>query len=102
VLQLLGHGARAAYGARQGLDAALEISPQFVLLDLNMPDGNGFKVMKKLREAVPHPVFIAAMTGYGQNSDRQSTLAAGFDVHLTKPVGPQELQAALADAIRDD
>jgi PAS domain S-box-containing protein len=102
VLQLLGHGARAAYGARQGLDAALEVSPQFVLLDLNMPDGNGFEVMKQLRDAVPHPVFIAAMTGYGQNTDRQSTLAAGFDVHLTKPVGPQELQAALAEATRDD
>ncbi|RQP21237.1 PAS domain-containing hybrid sensor histidine kinase/response regulator [Piscinibacter terrae] len=100
VLQLLGHGAQAAYGAQQGLAVAAEIAPQLVLLDLNMPDGSGFEVMRQLRAAIAHPVYIAAMTGYGQNSDRASTLAAGFDMHLTKPVGTLDLNDALAGATR--
>jgi CheY-like chemotaxis protein len=100
VLQLLGHGAQAAYGGSQGLAAAKEINPQLVLLDLNMPDGNGFEVMKQLRDQARQPMFIAAMTGYGQNSDRASTLAAGFDMHLTKPVGAPELNEALTLATR--
>lgn len=100
VLQLLGHGAKAAYGAKQGLVLALEIEPQLVLLDLNMPDGDGFDVMRQLRANSAHPIYIAAMTGYGQHSDRASTLASGFDMHLTKPVGTPELNEALAQAAR--
>ena len=53
-----------------------------------MPDGDGFAVMERLRDAFDPPPYVAAMTGYGQRSDRQSTLDAGFHAHLTKPVGP--------------
>ncbi len=51
VLQLLGHEARAAYGARQALADVAAFRPRLVLLDLNMPDGNGFAVIAQLREA---------------------------------------------------
>ena len=87
VLQLLGHEARAAYGARQALADVAAFRPRLVLLDLNMPDGNGFAVIAQLREADPPP-YVAAMTGYCQRSDRQTTLDAGFHAHLTTPVGP--------------
>jgi CheY-like chemotaxis protein len=98
VLQLLGHEARAAYGAEQACAEGPAFAPRLVLLDLNMPDGSGYEVMRELRDEVSPPPYIAAMTGYGQRSDRESTLGAGFHAHITKPVGPDELQRVLAAA----
>jgi PAS domain S-box-containing protein len=96
ILGLLGHEARAAYGARQAVVDGVAFRPRLVLLDLNMPDGNGFDVLSSLRAAIHPRPFIAAMTGYGQPSDRQNTQDAGFDAHLTKPVGPEDLQRVLS------
>ena len=98
VLGLLGHEARAAYGAAQAAEVASSFAPQVVLLDLNMPDGDGFAVMRQLRAQSAQPLYIAAMTGYGQKEDRASTLEAGFQAHLTKPIGAEQLRQTLRDA----
>ncbi len=98
VLQLLGHEARSAYGAVDGVRTAEAFRPRVVLLDLNMPDGDGFSVMRLLREQSAGPLYVAAMTGYGQASDRRRTLEAGFQAHLTKPVNVARLQEVLARA----
>lgn len=98
VLRLLGHEAFGAYGAEDGVRAAGSFRPRVVLLDLNMPDGDGFTVMRRLREQATEPLYVAAMTGYGQASDRRRTLEAGFEVHLTKPVNAERLQEVLATA----
>jgi CheY-like chemotaxis protein len=67
-----------------------------VLLDLNMPGTSGFVVLERLRQlGADHPMHIAAMTGYGQHADRASTISAGFDTHLTKPVDINELRNVL-------
>jgi PAS domain S-box-containing protein len=100
LLELLGYPARAAYGADQALQAARELQPRVVLLDLNMPDGDGFSVLRRLRGLPCPPAYVAAMTGYGQSRDRERSLAAGFHTHLTKPVGLEELRRALAEATR--
>jgi len=101
VLELLGHEARAAYGGEQALRVVDQFHPQVVLLDLNMPGTDGFSVMRRLRERTPSmPVYIAAMTGYGQKTDRESTLAAGFQAHLTKPVDVEQLRRVMAAATR--
>ena len=100
LLVLLGHEARSVYGARHAIEASDEFKPQLVLLDLNMPDGDGFSVMRRLREHARGPLYVAAMTGYGQKEDRDQTMAAGFQAHLTKPVGPELLQRTLDDASR--
>jgi PAS domain S-box-containing protein len=86
LLEQLGHEAHAAYGAEQALKLAGSVKPSLILLDLNMPGADGFKVIHHLRAAIDHPVYIAAMTGYGQRADRERTRGAGFDEHLTKPV----------------
>ncbi|MCD6680595.1 MAG: PAS domain S-box protein [Burkholderiaceae bacterium] len=98
VLQLLGQEARAAYGAEDSLGVAQSFRPRIVLLDLNMPDGDGFTVMRRLREQSSESLYVAAMTGYGQASDRRRTLDAGFQAHLTKPVNADRLQEVLAKA----
>jgi PAS domain S-box-containing protein len=86
LLEQLGHEAHAAYGAEQALKLVGVVRPSLILLDLNMPGEDGFKVIRQLRAAIDHPVYIAAMTGYGQRADRERTRGAGFDEHLTKPV----------------
>ena len=98
VLQLLGHEACGAYGAEDGVRAAESFRPGVVLLDLNMPDGDGFTVLRRLREQSAEPLYVAAMTGYGQASDRRRTLEAGFQAHLIKPVSAERLQEVLVRA----
>ena len=98
LLKLYGHHARGAYNARQALAVATEMQPQFVLLDINLPDASGYSVFETLRQCVRPPPYVAAMTGYGQRSDRQQTHDAGFDTHLTKPVDPELLLRALTAA----
>ncbi|WP_157272217.1 PAS domain-containing hybrid sensor histidine kinase/response regulator [Azohydromonas aeria] len=99
LLELLGHPARAVYGAVPALAAAREFGPHLVLLDLNMPDGSGFEVLDRLRSLPGARPVVAAMTGYGQHADRARTQAAGFALHLTKPVGLDDLRKALALAL---
>jgi len=98
LLRLMGHDAKVAYDGGTALRLAAAIPPDVVLLDLNMPATDGFAVLRELR-AQPTRVarqVIAAMTGYGQESDRLRTLEAGFDAHLTKPVSIEQLQSVIA------
>jgi CheY-like chemotaxis protein len=99
LLMLMGHEARACYGGAAALQAAEQAPPQVVLLDLNMPDSDGYTVLRDLRgRSDGAEFFIAAMTGYGQKADRDNTLAAGFDAHLTKPVDVVQLRDMLLAA----
>jgi PAS domain S-box-containing protein len=95
VLQLLGHDACVAHGAVEALGRAQAFRPEVVLLDLNLPDGDGYTVMRRLRAQSAEPICIAAMTGHGQESDRKRTLDAGFQAHLTKPVDVAALRRVL-------
>ena len=99
LLELMGHTVRVAYGAEEAVRTAADFRPQTVLLDLNMPDGDGFSVLKRMRaQATAPPAYIAAMTGYGQQRDRDATFASGFQAHLTKPVEPGQLERAMREA----
>lgn len=99
LLRLMQHDASAVYTGAAVPTAVADFAPQLVLLDLNLPDGNGFDVLARLLQQWPR-LRVAAMTGYGQPSDRQRTAEAGFIAHLTKPVDLDELQA-LIDAPLD-
>jgi CheY-like chemotaxis protein len=89
---------RRAFDGRSAVSAALEYQPHVVLLDVGMPGMDGIEVVKELRR---HPamagVRIVALTGWGQAEDRRRTAEAGFDEHLTKPTGPQQVQRILAE-----
>jgi len=97
MLELLGHEAHGAYSAEQAVRAMSRIQPQLVMLDLNMPDGDGFSVIERLRAHSREPLYVVAMTGYGQKEDRRRTLEAGFQAHLTKPVGAEQLRQTLRE-----
>ena len=95
MLNLLGHVAQGAYCGEQGLAEAEVFLPDLVLLELNMPVLDGFTVVRRLRARFGNDLMIAALTGYGRQGDRRTTLETGFDAHLTKPVGLEQLQRVL-------
>ncbi|MFN2407282.1 MAG: ATP-binding protein [Pyrinomonadaceae bacterium] len=97
LLQLVGHEAKAAYSGQSALETATEYKPDVVLLDIGMPNMNGYEVARRLRrEPQTKDVRVIAMTGYGQDSDRLRSQEAGCDHHLVKPVDTQKLQDLLA------
>lgn len=80
-----------AYGSADGLKAARQLAPHVVLCDIGLPDGDGYSVGSMLRQSSCITSRLIAVTGYGEPSDRQRALAAGFDQHLAKPVDPATL-----------
>ena len=97
LLELDGHQSQAVYGALEALECVPDFRPDVVLLDIGLPQMNGYEVARRLREL---PDFarlkLVALTGYAQNEDRQRALAAGFDAHLQKPVDLIALERVLA------
>jgi signal transduction histidine kinase len=97
LLRGLGHEVHTAYDGPSALEAAREQRPDVVLLDIGLPHMDGYEVATQLRQQPDtRAVLLVAMTGFGQEQDRQRSLAAGFDHHLVKPVDPVELQKLLA------
>ena len=98
-LALQGHEVHEAADGHAGLDAALRLEPDVVLLDVGLPGIDGYDVARRIRAgAAGRRVLLVALTGYGQAADRQRALAAGFDVHLVKPVTPERLAEVLSAA----
>jgi len=82
-----GHQVFVAYSADAALDLARSERPNVFLLDLSMPESDGFTIGAQLRHDLNFKdALIIAVTGYGMECDRARTAAAGFDLHLTKPV----------------
>ena len=94
-----GAQARAVYDGPSALAALPVLRPHTVLLDLGMPDMDGLEVARRIRaDPAWSGVRIVALTGWGQESDRERTRGAGFDFHLTKPVDLNMLHAWLGTA----
>jgi len=67
------------------------------LVDIGLPDMDGYEVARELRRRFDSQLTLIALTGYGQPDDRRKALEAGFDLHLVKPVDPQQLFDLLGD-----
>jgi two-component system CheB/CheR fusion protein len=101
ILRAMGCDVRTAHDGASALKACEASQPTLVLLDIGMPEMDGFDVSARLRSRFPAcDLRIVAVTGWGQEEDRRRTQAAGFDGHLVKPVDPAKLEGLLA-AIRD-
>jgi two-component system CheB/CheR fusion protein len=89
--------ATAANGAA-GLALIDETHPAIAILDVGLPEMDGFEVARRVRaNPANRSVFLIALTGYGQATDRAASRDAGFDEHLVKPVNVDELLDLLAD-----
>ncbi len=91
LLQLQGHVVETAHDGVEGLQRALSLRPEIALVDIGLPGIDGYEVARRVRAELGNDTFLVAITGYGQPDDRARALAAGFDLHLVKPVDPQNL-----------
>jgi PAS domain S-box-containing protein len=97
LLRFLGAEVEIAYRGDEALEALDARRPAVVLLDIGMPDMDGYEVARRIRRhPTLHEVTLIALSGWGQQEDRRRSLEAGFDYHLIKPVDINALQALLA------
>ena len=98
LLKLQGHEIRVAHSGPAALETAAEFGPEVVLLDIGLPGMDGYEIAAELRKRPPtQKVLLVALSGYGQDEDRERSKAAGFDEHFVKPVNLKDLQAVLAN-----
>jgi len=91
-LRKLGHVVETAADGQNGLRRITAIRPHVAIIDIGMPGLDGYEVARRVRQAVPDPIVLIALTGFGQSEDKEKALAAGFDEHLTKPIRVEDLQ----------
>jgi PAS domain S-box-containing protein len=96
LLSLDGFEAHSVHSAKEALDAFASLKPDVVLLDIGLPEMDGYDVARRLRAMAPgESPTIVALTGYGQPADRDRAASAGFDEFLVKPVEPRVLNELL-------
>ncbi|HVT58164.1 MAG TPA: response regulator [Thermoanaerobaculia bacterium] len=97
LLALFGHDAEIAYSGADGIAAAQRQAPDVVLCDIGLPGMDGYAVAERLRaDPALAAARLVALTGYGRDTDRRRAEDSGFELHLVKPVGPEELRQLLA------
>lgn len=101
ILRLSGHEVHVANDGHGAIQLAIRIRPDVMLLDIGLPGLDGFSVAKRLRAepGLAH-MRIIAITGVGDERDRQRAIEAGIDQHLIKPVDPMFLQSLLGPPVR--
>ena len=82
----------------QGVERAITAHPEVALVDIGLPRLDGYEVARRIRAAGGSDIFLVALTGYGQPEDRTRAAAAGFDVHITKPINFGNLRDILSAA----
>jgi CheY-like chemotaxis protein len=96
MLQLMGHATMMAHDGQEAVQAAEAFRPDVVLLDIGLPRMNGYEAARRIREQQwGKNMLVIALTGWAQEEDKQRALEAGFDHHLTKPVGAEDLEDLL-------
>jgi len=101
LLSALGHEVALSYNGIDGVAAARRLHPEVMLVDIGMPGLDGHEVCKRVREQPGgDSIFMIALTGFGQQSDRAATRASGFNLHLVKPVDGEALAQLISSVPR--
>jgi PAS domain S-box-containing protein len=96
LLQIEGHRVHVVHDGRAAVSAFADFNPDVALLDIGMPELSGYEVARRVREDLQgQRVTLIALTGWGQDRDKEQALAAGFNHHFTKPVEPARLSEIL-------
>jgi DNA-binding response OmpR family regulator len=100
ILGLEGHDVRIAHSAAQALECVQDFAPSVAVLDIGLPDEDGFEVARKIKARNdPVPIHLIALSGYGQSQYPRRAREAGFERYLVKPVDLDELLALVRDLI---
>jgi CheY-like chemotaxis protein len=103
LLELQGHDVAVAHDGHEAIAKAETETPEVVFLDIGMPRLNGYETARRMRERPwGRRMTLVALTGWGQDEDRQRTAEAGFEHHLTKPVEIDSLMRLLAGVPASD
>jgi CheY-like chemotaxis protein len=97
LLRVWGHDVRLAHTGREALRVAREYRPQVVLLDIGLPDMDGYAVAECLRREGLGGELLVALTGYSPEQTKELGADGMFDRHLTKPVAPASLATLLGE-----
>lgn len=102
LLEVSGNDIRTAYDGHQALEIAEQFRPDIVLLDIGLPDVDGYEVCRRIRRAPwGGDVVLVALTGWAQEDDRRRSREAGFDHHLVKPVDAGALLGVVSSLARN-
>jgi signal transduction histidine kinase len=100
LVKALGGECRVAHNGETGLADLREYRPDIVILDIGMPGLDGYETCRRIRQEFGSSLMVVALTGWGQERDKDRAMQAGFDLHLTKPADPTLLEGLLATAGR--
>ena len=101
LLQMDGHEVTGLYGGQDAVEKACAFDPDVILLDLAMPDANGYELARRIREREEgKDLLLIAVTGYAEETDRALAIEAGFDHYLVKPIEFSALSQLLDDRKR--
>jgi signal transduction histidine kinase len=95
-LRLEGHEVKVVADAHHAISSATVFAPQVAVLDIGLPELDGYYLARRLRQQSGGELTLIALTGYGQKEDRERALEAGFDHFFVKPTDPREIQAAIS------
>jgi signal transduction histidine kinase/ActR/RegA family two-component response regulator len=98
LLEAEGHAVITAADGEGGVEQALALRPEVALVDIGLPRLDGYEVARRIRQAIGPGILLIALTGYGQPDDKARAWAAGFDVHVTKPLDLDVLERLIARA----
>jgi len=98
-LEQMGHMVFTARTKAEALEALPRAGCSVLISDIGLPDGDGWDLLRTAD--LPRPVYAIAMSGFGMNSDRAKSKAAGYRHHLLKPFDPSSLDAILDEAARE-
>ena len=98
LLLLDGHTVEVAGDGASALAQAPAFDPSVVLVDIGLPDLDGYEVGRRLRAILPRAITLVALTGYNTPDDKRQAAEAGFDAHLVKPIDHGTLMDILARA----
>ena len=90
MLKIMGHDTRTAHDGMEALEAARTFLPDVIMLDIGLPQLNGYDVCRRIRgEPWGKDIILIAVTGWSQEEDKRLSKEAGFNFHMLKPVDPQ-------------
>jgi PAS domain S-box-containing protein len=96
IMQLEGHTTLVAFSGQEALEQVTSFQPEFALLDIGLPEMDGYEIARRMKMVVPRTTLIA-VTGYGLADDRARSQKAGFAAHLVKPVNIDAIEKVFSD-----
>lgn len=103
ILEQAGYHTRFSMTGMEGIQQALMIPPDFIILDIQLPDINGFEVLKRIRSSeAGKNIPVIAMTSYAMSGDREKLLAAGCNGYIEKPIDPMAVICQIQGVLKGE